>query len=478
MSDLEKGYFYLACSTLVFSLGLNMVYSLDTMPLVLSFLVLLVCLLGYFGSLKTYLIALVLAAMLTDVGEMSETFRVSEFITRDMVRVFGAVPTPYINLGLFNTGLLLSGYQFIKELGSNKAPSLGQLVLPCLLIGFSFLQYIIYPGYIGHTITSRVVIVMLFMLFIFSYKRWHLMEVEELMNRILVMVILFSPFIFLRFLDSTSGRFGILFALLGPSIVLFCIKGKAVKGKLALLLLIPALLVAFIFGTFFTKITILVAIFSIFAAKHWRSLRKVFIVFPIITVLVPLSSYLVEYGYDQKSVFDSTLQDRDSQGIADLTQFSPEELWDILASKFTADRTPLWQSCFDYVFVPLGVNAVIPDPVGYFPFTVGPHQGFMWLRGPHHAFLWLIRVYGGIFGLAIFVYLNVVLYKLFTNPVQSPVYDSIIRPFSVAFAIVGFTLGDYLINSAPTLCVYVLIGLGLNMHYTASKMKRTKLLAR
>jgi hypothetical protein len=469
MSDLEKGYFYLACFTLLISLGLNIIYTLDSMPLVISFLVLLVCVLGYLGTLKTYLISLVLAAMLTDVGEIGETFRVSEYITRDMVRVYGAIPTPFINLGLFNTGLLFSGYQFLKELISSRAPNFGLLVLPSLLFGFSFLQYIMYPGYFGHTITSRVVIVMLFMLFIIGYKRWRQAEVEELLGRVVAMVVMFSPFIFLRFLDSTSGRFGMMFALLAPSIVLYYMKGKSASGKMAIVFLAPAILAAFVFGTFFTKIAIMVAIFSMFIAKRWQSFRKAFIVFPIVTILVPLSSYLVDYGYDQKTVFDSTLQDRESQGIADLTQFSPDELLDILVAKFTADRTPLWQSCLDYVFVPLGINAVVPDPVGYFSFTVGPHQGFMWLRGPHHAFLWLIRVYGGVFGFGIFVFLNFILYKLFTNPIESRIYNSIIRPFSAAFAIVGFTLGDYLINSAPTLCVYVLIGLGLNMAYIGDR---------
>jgi hypothetical protein len=262
--------------------------------------------------------------------------------------------------------------------------------------------------------------------------------------------------------------------MIGFPLSLYYLKTRKSGLVFMALVILAAVALNFLFWTFWTKLMILTSIAStLFLLPLVQRHRFLFWLLPFANVLLPISANFVQYDEEAAYMREMIMEQREEMSIADITEFSPGELFELAKSKYLAERNMLWRSSIAYTFNPIGLNTILPDPSGHFYFTDGPWRGDLWLHGPHNAFLWFLRAYGVIAGLLIYGYIYFLLYRTITQRCRrQSVLHQVLQPFLLTFAALGPAIGDYSFHSAGAMLAFVLIGLAL---YSVNIEKRIRM---
>ncbi|MEX0331049.1 MAG: hypothetical protein AB3N64_06445 [Puniceicoccaceae bacterium] len=415
------------------------------------------------GNNKSFFVGLIMASLLATIGSSSlEAFGHSEIATREFVYSFGTFRLGFLNLGIGNMALVLSGLFVARNYSSQLDLSIRIFILPGLLVIFSAVQYLVYPGYLTITISNRSTIVFLFVAIAVANLKLSPHELRRYIEWILLFMCIYSAFMFLRYVGSYSGRGHFLVSMMGLPLCIYMFRTRNALNCILGIIPFLAVVDGFLFSTYWTKLMILTSIGSMIILPLIQRNKLLFWVFPIISVALPLSAIFVEPSEDLKVIFSQTIQNRDSDGsIGDLTEYQLQEVIDLVMAKYKAERVPIWKSSLKYNFSELSLLTVLPDPASFFTYENGSIS-ILWLNGPHHAFLLLLRVYGIFAGGLIFGLICYLLYQAISVPIpgMGPV-GAVFQPFLLTFAVIGFHIGDYPLNSSAGFILFLVLGITL-----------------
>ncbi len=445
--------------------------TLDAIPVAINIPIFTFCVGLLFFNRSYFVIGIVLCSVLATIGANSVDLSIGEIATRDLVYSFSSFRLGFVNLGLYNSALVLCGLFVLRNYISDIAGTIRIFLIPVLLVVFSVFQYLIYYQYSGLTTSNRAIVVFLFLALAIGNLKVHPAELDVYGKSIFILLAFYSVFMVLPQLDVRAGRAMFVFAMIGIPLVWHFFKSRSAFLTVLAVVIACAIAFMFLFSTYWTKVMILVSVLSIFVGLPiLQKMPKLYWIVPIFTIGLAISPQFFNYDYDMREIYQRITKDRDTSGIGDLSEFNLMEIKEMVTAKFLAERSMLWKSAMDYSFNPIGVVTVLPDPSGHFTLTVGPLKGFLWLNGPHHGFLWLLRVYGLVIGPLIFFYIHLLVYRNIQIqwPKGTAMHD-VLQPFLLTFGICGFVIGDYPMNNSGGLLLFVLIGLAINYNRQRSR---------
>jgi hypothetical protein len=411
---------------------------------------------------KTFILGWMMAGVLATIGaDYDIQVGTGDFVTRDMVTNFATFNLGFVNLGLANSALVLAGVFVARYYLPRFQLTFRIFALPLVLLFFTAVQFVLYPQLLTITLSNRAVIVGIFLAVAIAYLPWKREELVKMTKWTIGLITFLCIFYILHITGSRGGRAMWVFALTAIPCAVYLITLRKVWLYLAI---IPLMLCAgyiFIFATYWFKLLILTSIGSILILPIIQKNRWLFFIFPIFSILLPLSSLVVEPPDDMGGTAGQLMALRDEGStIGNLRTYSLAEVWDIVQFKYRMERAGLWQSSLRHTFDPIGLNTIIPDPSVHFMLYSRTGTVGMWLNGPHHGFLWLLRAYGLIAGLAIFGLLNYWVYKVIKEPYPAGPMRWVYQPFLLGFAVIGFHIGDYPLHSGSYL-LFAIFGLSL-----------------
>jgi hypothetical protein len=413
-------------------------------------------------SYKSFIFGWLLAGALAQIGSDFELQTAAGgVVTRDMVKSFGSFYLGFVNLGLGNSALVLAGLFVVRYYTGNLDRALRIFAIPIILSVFSLVQYSLYAGDYGVSISNRIVVVGLFVVLGIANLPWRRFELLKVISWLLGMLGALGLLYTLNILGSYGGRAMWVFAVTAIPLAVYVHK---TRKRWAYLVTIPLLLLAgyiFIFGTFWYKLLIISSFLSVILLPFIQRNRFLLLLFPLFAIALPLSSIFLERADDLSAIAGQVTTGRDeARSIGDLSQFSPGEVWDLVMYKYKSERTELWRSALLHTFSTAGINTIFPDPSGHFISYSGTRPAKLWVNGPHHGFLYLLRVYGLFAGFLIFGALNYWTYKAITKPYSTGPMRWVLQPFLFSFLVLGFHIGDYPLHSGSYF-LYAILGLAL-----------------
>jgi hypothetical protein len=310
------------------------------------------------------------------------------------------------------------------------------------------------------TISNRSIIVCLFVTLAIGYLRYPRGELDKLTTWVVYLLCMLPLIYLLRFVDASGGRSMYVLAMVAIPLSVYLYKSKKVMSLLLMVGLLAVVADMLVFGTYWFKLIVITSIVSLVLLPFIQRHRFIFWLFPIFSVVLPLTSVLIEPSEELRMIHAEILTQRETRGIGDLTDFKVSEVWDLVMFKYKTERASLWQSSLRHTFYPISLDTILPDPSSHFYWYSGSVIG-LWTNGPHHGFLWLIRVYGLIFGLLIFGLINWLIYKSIIAQWSDGPMRWVIQPFLLSFAVIGFHVGDYPLNSSGSYLVFLLLGLAM-----------------
>lgn len=215
---------------------------------------------------------------------------------------------------------------------------------------------------------------------------------------------------------------------------------------------------AFIRLTFWTKIYIM---FSMISGLVIRLPKNAHIILLIAVVLAPiLIGWKLEPRRDIFLQYKSQVAGSgDSSSIADLSNFSFEELKAAFIFKLYNDRASVWGSALSYLGEASFVTKILPEtviylmPMSYDTRTMGVFST------PHNTWLYYLRAYGIVAGPIYIFLLCFILLNAIKRPSANPMNVFVLRPFVVCVAYVGFNAGDYWVADALGVLLFSVLGI-------------------
>lgn len=409
---------------------------------------------------RTFILAWILAASLPSVGGGGIEVIGGEFVTRDLVYSFGSFRLGFLNIGIGNTSLVLSGLFVVRNYIHNLEQAIRIFAIPIMLLIFSALQYLIHPGYLQMTISNRSIVICLFVSLAIANLSYTRAELDKVTRWLLYLLCLLPLLYLLRFFEASGGRSMFVLAMASLPLTVYLYKTKKVISFLLMVAILVVVGDILVFRTYWFKLIIITSVAAVIILPFIQRHRFVFWIFPAFSMFLPLTSVFIEPSEELRMIQRETVAQRETSGIGDLTDFNMFEVWDLVMFKYQTERASLWQSSLRHTFYPISINTVLPDPSSHFYWHSGSIIG-LWMYGPHHGFLWLLRVYGLVFGLLIFGFINWLIYKCIIPQWHDGPMRWVFQPFLLSFAVIGFNIGDYPLDSSGSYLVFLLLGLAL-----------------
>lgn len=448
----------------IYSVSLCATTSLSDMPQIAYAPLLVLLSFCMLWSKTTFVLGWLMAGALSTIGVFDVPLLNELEVSREVMQAFGSYNIGVINLGLANCALLLSSFFVLKNFLPRPDLWVPLFGFPIILVIFSIGQGFLYPETLAITLLSRAVIVGLFVTLALSRIHWSPAQLLKALKWTAIILGMLSLLFALRFVDSSGGRSMFILQMVALPLAMFLAKQR--KAFLLFLAVLLVVMVSYIFvvGTFWSKLMIVSSVLAMFSIPFLQKNRLIFWFLPFFTVTLALSSLLMEGRSDLATVASNISQGRDKSAVGDLTEFTLSEAADLIAFKYQQERATLWRGVLHHTFGTDLWNFALPDPSHVFIISENSESGGIWRHGPHNGFLWLMRVYGAPIGAAIFIFFHVLIFRAVMVASNNALVRWVFQPFIVGFAMLGFSIGDYPMNSEASLIVYVMLGLTLAAH--------------